>query len=327
MWALIRCLVGLGAIIAVLALTVIFWLAQHVPAADGFRGVSMFLEFAPRWIGLLPVVPGLLACWPSRRRIGALLVVTGLYCVLALGYAVPMGSKSADGAALLVGTYNVGGGSVPPGEVLAWYVAEGLDVLFLQEADQNGFSPAIRQFGLNTHCHGKVCVATQHELRPGPLLSRDRIEGWGTYAATYELCRGTLCIPVMNVHLETPRKAFEVLGDKRVGLGRLDYLAERRDTESAVASLAITGPRAVIAGDFNMTVHGSIYHQYWGHWQNAFSEAGSGFGYTKSGRRLGARIDHILHGSAWRTVSATVQPTMGGDHRPVIAELRLAMEG
>jgi endonuclease/exonuclease/phosphatase (EEP) superfamily protein YafD len=72
-----------------------------------------------------------------------------------------------------------------------------------------------------------------------------------------------------------------------------------------------------------MPVDSAIYRRYWSAWQNAFSTAGLGFGYTKYTRRWGIRIDHVLAGDEWRVLEARVGPDLGGDHRPVVVKLEL----
>jgi endonuclease/exonuclease/phosphatase (EEP) superfamily protein YafD len=77
----------------------------------------------------------------------------------------------------------------------------------------------------------------------------------------------------------------------------------------------------LLAGDFNMPVESRIYRQAWGSFRNAFDEAGIGWGQTKQTRWFGTRIDHILYSSHWRCRKSWVGPSMGSDHRPMIADL------
>ncbi len=55
---------------------------------------------------------------------------------------------------------------------------------------------------------------------------------------------------------------------------------------------------------------------------NAFSEADLGLGATKETSWHGIRIDHVLLGPGWACERAWVGPSIGGDHRPLIADVR-----
>jgi vancomycin resistance protein VanJ len=70
-------------------------------------------------------------------------------------------------------------------------------------------------------------------------------------------------------------------------------------------------------------VESAFYKERWRGYGNAFSDCGLGYGYTKYEKRYGIRIDHVLYDRAWRCLTAQVDPGLGGDHRPVIADLRL----
>ena len=75
-------------------------------------------------------------------------------------------------------------------------------------------------------------------------------------------------------------------------------------------------------GDFNLPVESAIYRRSWGSFHNALSETGLGLVPTKHTRWHGVRIDHVLAGPGWQAIRAWVGPGLGGDHRPVIADLR-----
>ena len=66
-----------------------------------------------------------------------------------------------------------------------------------------------------------------------------------------------------------------------------------------------------------------IYRNYWGSYGNAFANCGHGFGYSKLSGKSGIRIDHVLYDSRMECTSAYVLGSLGGDHRPLFATLRL----
>jgi endonuclease/exonuclease/phosphatase (EEP) superfamily protein YafD len=108
------------------------------------------------------------------------------------------------------------------------------------------------------------------------------------------------------------------------GIPALNAVNERRRWESRAVSGWIAGKRAdLVAGDFNMPQESRIYWHDWSNYQNAFGVAGLGYGYSKYTRWHGVRIDHVLADEHWRVESCKVEPDVGSDHRPVLAELRL----
>ena len=77
----------------------------------------------------------------------------------------------------------------------------------------------------------------------------------------------------------------------------------------------------LVAGDFNMPEESAIYRRHWSGLNNAFSCAGYGFGTSKETRWHGIRIDHVLLGPGWSCLHTQVGPHLGGDHRPMVADL------
>ena len=108
-------------------------------------------------------------------------------------------------------------------------------------------------------------------------------------------------------------------------LQRLRLNTEIRDIESHRARAWVdsgTGPLLVL-GDFNTPVESRIFQEHWGDFDDAFSVAGTGFGYTKYNGWIRARIDHVLAGEGWRVDRARVGRDAYSDHRPLIVDLTL----
>lgn len=129
---------------------------------------------------------------------------------------------------------------------------------------------------------------------------------------------------VYDVHLETPRKGIEgLMRNGLIGRWNMQGATKVQDYESATTnSLLPRADKIVVAGDFNMPQTNPLYHKHWSLFQNAFHEAGKGFGYTKFTRWHGVRIDHILSDKGWTVLSAQAGPDLGGDHRPMFAILQ-----
>ncbi len=86
-------------------------------------------------------------------------------------------------------------------------------------------------------------------------------------------------------------------------------------------------PFRVVAGDFNTPVESHIFRDHWSGFRDCHSAAGWGFGFTKRTRRIGTRIDHVLAGRGLACVSASVGDRQGGDHGPVVVDIRAGLRG
>ena len=78
----------------------------------------------------------------------------------------------------------------------------------------------------------------------------------------------------------------------------------------------------IVSGDFNSTPHNSAYYRLSRGLQDAFKQAGSGWGATYHAEMPVVRIDHVLVSPAWEVVSARVTSAEHTDHRPLVARLR-----
>jgi endonuclease/exonuclease/phosphatase (EEP) superfamily protein YafD len=309
------------AVIMLAAVSLLGSVALYLPLPVDFPPL-LLLEFGPRWLLALGVLPIVVLKMPWGLR-AAVVVLVLVLLVRALDYRSGGCGAGASGADLRIGTYNVGGGFVLPAELLLWYGTQGLDALLLQEVNQPQFwREAAAEAGLTFLCQSKLCLVTQHAVTPGQMLDRRQLGAWGGYAARYDLCTGARCLPLINVHLTTPRHAIEALIDRKPLAQVRKYMRERA-MESSIASLMTDAPDAILAGDFNMTQQSSLYRRFWSRWANAFGEGGCGRGHTKFTRKVSARIDHILVGADYDVLRAQTHASYGGDHRPVTAQLRL----
>lgn len=126
--------------------------------------------------------------------------------------------------------------------------------------------------------------------------------------------------------------SYRNLADHREGLIQFDWLAKR---------IAEVKQPLIIGGDFNVAPFSREYNLIAQHLQNAYAEAGWGWGFTfpatqnqalegaVRGRSLHltspwpiAQIDHIFHSAHFAATSMVVLPTTAGsDHRPMMAVL------
>jgi len=292
------------------------------------------LLFAPRWVLGLPLLILVPAALAGRRR---LLAPLGAALVLLLGPV--MGFQIPGPDALLhrdepgdlrVMTANIGGGpSMSPAAVAAVLGEVRPDVAAFQECDVD--LDRLRSAGWFAHANSNLCVVSRFPIRratddPGRL---GPVPGSGkVFAYVLETPAGPLSL--LHLHLATVRPGLaEVMHRGWRGAPDLSANSALRRLESRLARARATRmvPLPIVVGDFNVPVESAIYRDAWAGWSNAFSRAGLGFGWTKYTRWHGVRVDHVLHGPDWECRRAWVGPSLGFDHRPVVADLVRARAG
>jgi endonuclease/exonuclease/phosphatase (EEP) superfamily protein YafD len=286
------------------------------------------LLFAPRWVLGLPLLVLVPAALATRRRP---LAPLGAALVLLLGPV--MGFEVPGPGALLhrdeprdlrVMTANIGGGPSISSAALAEVLREiRPDVAAFQECDVD--LDRLRSAGWFARSDGHLCVVSRFPVHRATRERDDLEPGGGSgKAVAYVLETPAGPLTLVNLHLATVRPGlFEVMHRGWRGAPDLTANSALRRLESRVARDRATrmAPRPIVVGDFNVPVESAIYREAWAAWSNAFSSAGLGFGWTKYTRWYGVRVDHVLHGPDWECRSAWVGPSLGFDHRPVVADL------
>jgi vancomycin resistance protein VanJ len=292
---------------------------------------SVPLVFGPRWLLAAPVlgfVPWLLR---DVRR-AALPAVAGIAIALfaIIGWHIGLRRAGAGtGLPYRVLELNAEGGTSSATKVIAEFGAEHPDLFVVAEC-----GPQLAQLmsvvnGYHFRAAGDLCLLVRGDvIEWAPHDQSQRQDG------TRIVVRAVVATPsgpirVGLVHFTTPRDAldnyFELshilrqAAPTRANMARRD--GESRDARSWI--LAGAALPTLIVGDFNLPVESAIYRRNWGTFRNTFSRAGSGAGYTKYTRLWGIRIDHILTTDDISTRQNVVDPDVGSDHRPVIADLML----
>jgi endonuclease/exonuclease/phosphatase (EEP) superfamily protein YafD len=298
---------------------------------------ATLLTFGPRWVVLVPLAPlVLLAVIACRRALVPLAAAAILGALALMGFCVPLrhvaGGAPREGAPVLrVVSYNCGGGGDDMGRFADFVQRTAPDIVILNEWTSNAAQarPIPPELGDGWHiAHNATVIMSRFPIVSVKKLGPEQLrKTWRVPALRCEAETPWGVIHVVGVHLDTPREGLSEVEWKRPWLAAsaLDQAIEDRRVESELASDLATeaqGP-TIIAGDFNMPVDSAIYRRYWSGWQNAFSTAGFGFGYTKHTRRWGVRIDHVLASRDWHVVDAWTGHALGGDHKPVVATLQL----
>lgn len=309
--------------------SVLYWLCLYAPLPSAIQPVLTVIDFAPRWLVFIPLLMWLLFAFKHKhssfKSWGLAAVLTISNALLVLDVKLPSLPYSATSLHVFtMGTFNAGGSRADIPSMIMWYQQQQLDVLLLQEARESEILAQLPA-DLQLDCYGQLCVLTQHQLNEIRQLSRKPLNGYGTYAAHYELSIDGRVFPLVNLHLNTPRYGLQMLKAPRSNYRRFLRFHADMDMESMIASQLVGDEqnRALIGGDFNLTQQSQIYRRYWRGWQNSFHQAGTGLGYTRTHKWLGARIDHILLGDDLQVLSSEVHPSMGSDHNPVIVRFAL----
>ena len=296
--------------------------------------VTLFL-FSPRWVAALPLlllVP--ITLWIRPRVVWIYLIHAVVFLFLVLGFKIGgaerIATESSQGLRVLTG--NLGGGDVDIEKLKKLIEDNEIHVAFFQETASKISGKLFSDLQWNFVAKGNIAIGSSHELGELEVLATFPRKH---YLATASIgCEvrpsGEVSFRVAAVHLPTFRPAFEQLRhfDFENGSQAMSEVGEmyRSIAVQAQGATEQPNPVVIVAGDFNVPVESVYYQDYWSGMVNAFSEVGSGLGYTKFTRWHGIRIDHVLVGPTWKPVAARVGPDLGGDHRPVIVELARVSE-
>ncbi|HSV74163.1 MAG TPA: endonuclease/exonuclease/phosphatase family protein [Chthonomonadales bacterium] len=319
---------------AYLALLGALFLANRAgPELSSLTALNLYL---PQWYWAVPGVVLLLAnaLWARLwvwAPLAGMLVVAGP--LMGYGWGWGAAAPVPGTTPVRVVTYNVHAGALAP---LALEELGRLrpDVVLLQEAGPSPWTRDARSRFPGWHTAGPragLFVASRF-----PILNwRVREIPVVDTANAYLWCQievDGVPVSVYNVHLPTPRDGLQPLLDD----GAAAAGAWRLSTNDRLAHVALLardlkrdqGPR-IVAGDMNAPPPSMVLRYLTATGlRNAFSTAGTGFGFTY-GHRLSrgysfVRIDHVLVSHHWVITGASVGGEEASDHRPVVADLHLA---
>lgn len=288
------------------------------------------LGYGPRWPWLVLVPLPLLAAAPWRRRLTAsgvsLLVVS--WGILGWRAPLPWRATGNDSSAVF--------------RVVSFNAALKRDAIaaLLEDADNWGADLLVvvecpraepRSVGSTTWRDaraGEVCVWSRSQQSPQIELARKptREIGWSGSIATVTI-PGTLVGPVGVVHLRSVRNELTEFLDVSEVREQADELSAHHDKRirgSVWASewfRSLEEVPSIVLGDFNLVPESVRLREDWGHWNDAWEQAGLGTGYTWYSRWSALRIDRVIHDRGWITRSVRVGADIGSDHRPVLVEL------
>lgn len=164
-------------------------------------------------------------------------------------------------------------------------------------------------------------------IETGSLDFPTRSNNNAIYADIY---KGGDTIRIINVHLQSfgvkpDLEKIEKQHTKRVFLGMgQTFVRQERQMELIRDLVKNTSHGSVIVGDFNNTAYSYIYRELRAEgFNDAYKEAGNGFGKTFKLSVLPLRIDFILPEETFQVLTFKNHEVQYSDHYPVTATIRL----
>jgi endonuclease/exonuclease/phosphatase (EEP) superfamily protein YafD len=199
------------------------------------------------------------------------------------------------------------------------------DIVLLQEYNSVDPSDLFGRDDWAVRTAGEFCVSSRLPIEGFETLTRTGKKR-RTIAVRADVALFGHTLPIVSVHLVTPRRGLEAILLRGLSQGIRDFarIAAFQRFESEVLRRWVEeSPGSILlAGDFNLTSEHPLFRRDWSGYSDAFSRTGWGLGHTMLSRRVGLRIDHILSGEGWRPIKCwVVDRDVGSAHRPVIAKL------
>lgn len=296
-------------------------------SGDGVWWLSLLNTFAP--LLFLPLLAALPVAWFKGWRwcsaFTGLLIGVGL---LWFGPVLSLGSKNElVGETLEVITYNM---RIDAEGLAPWLQQVDADIVMLQEVPE-GLTEAIPTlvehypYQLNQPEWSNVILSryplSEAEVATDMPMQRTEVNIDGRRVALY------------NVHFRWPigEPRFTSLPWFEVNaFSRYDDSVRNQQIETLLGQLRQEPLPYIVAGDFNMSQHAATYGRVAEVMQDAFREAGRGWGNTwptklQSGLPIPLllRLDYIWHSEAFVTQEVRRGPELASDHLPVYAALGL----
>lgn len=278
--------------------------------------LTLLLAYAPPVLWLLPAPLVWLWVLLRRRRIGAVLLATGL-AAWGAGF---LHWRPQSGGELRVLTFNVlQGKRTTPTQLLTLLRQADADIILLQEADflRPGYQAEL-EAGLPGYNLSRASEVTT--LTRLPVLGEQRFDlplNKREVLASRLNWRGQQ-LTVVNAHLGTVMLSPVLRGD----LARVRRTRDARNEQVQVLkniAMRENGP-ILLGGDLNTPPRGLVYRRlraFYG--PDAYDLAGRGPGWTFPSLKV--RIDHLLTRDL-KPTRAQVLPSIGSDHLPLLVEFK-----
>jgi vancomycin resistance protein VanJ len=288
--------------------------------------------YLPRWLFGLPVAPLIIfIIWRGPRSLLWCQVAAVALLLPLFGFHVTFPQAAVDGGLRLrLVSCNIDAGAAGNDSILAMLRSVKADIIVLQAVHPEQYE-ALRAGlpGYNTQVVGQFWIASRFQV--SQMYQPPKIQNRG-FERSPRFARFQLETPlgpviIYDVHPISPRDGFE---DMR-GQGLRARTTVEANTQLRLAQVRAIAEDAqqapypvVIAGDTNLPELSWAFADLLGRYQEGFSEAGNGFGYTfPAPLHPWLRIDRILADARWRFLDFQVIRAPVSDHFAVFADLQL----
>jgi vancomycin resistance protein VanJ len=309
--------------------------------------VTTVALYLPRMGFALPLPVVLLALWATGagRSLWILLGASLPPLLVLMGFVLPWPARADAGAPVVrVMSYNVNSEIAGADAIVQEIDGFSPDIVFLVEhGSSEEIITLLRARYATVRVEGQFIAATRFPIAssfdPDKLHYSGRLRSPRWLEEVIETPLGPIAF--FGVHPASPRQGFYALRGNGLKREILSGQGFPEDSEDAVADNS--GLRAmqiadvadaaqkethpvVIAGDTNLPSLSWVLHRYLSRYQDGFSKAGWGLGYTfPVGKRPAwMRIDRILASDELRFVGFQVGRSRASDHRCVVADLQRA---
>jgi endonuclease/exonuclease/phosphatase family metal-dependent hydrolase len=304
--------VGALALLVVVLVLALRWGSPGSPLTIAMVGMAPFVG--------LPLLFGLGSAVLSRSielRAAAVAVTAGyLFTMSPIDAVIGCGGRSAADS-ITVYTANVQFGVGRPEPTAASIAAVDPDVIVLQEAS----FPFVGALAADPRLAG-------YEYRSNQLTRQSpRTIIWSRFPIQSYEVEPFVVSDLLSVTLDGPSGPFTVTGVHTLAPVRSRYVPTWSRQFEQLAALDTSSPR-LVAGDFNATTdHRPFRDLLDGGWTDVHDEAGCGFDATwpvDQGLPISVmRLDHVLVTDHFEILDMTFAQPTGGDHKPVVATIRL----
>jgi vancomycin resistance protein VanJ len=328
-------------------LNILIYLLARVVIQDRFWLLGLVNSFAYLVFLPLMILLPLALVTRSRRALISLLPIIFLLVIWFGPRFLPKSIPAEDRPTLRVLTNNVWRLNPTPEAVVGLITEQKPDVVFLQEVHLATQGEALATLDAEYPYQSQLIDELRLAMYEGsnitlsryPLVESEKIElGLITLPVIYRdvIDFDGQRIALYNIHLMTPIGGTRAnISDNyfaKVALG-YDDSARNRQIEVLLDYLANEPYPYIAAGDFNTSDLSMTYTTLTARMRDSFGEAGIGLGHTwPAGEALAlpsflpplVRMDYIWHSAGLQTVRAWQGAFVGGDHLPVLADIRIS---
>jgi endonuclease/exonuclease/phosphatase family metal-dependent hydrolase len=274
--------------------------------------------------------------WLWTQAAAALVLVFPL-----MGFVIAPPHAAKEGAPTIrLLSYNIDSGVLGVGGVVDEIERYAPDIVLLQEIAYGDEIAQLFAGRYTTYRYsGQFAIASRFrvvaETDPEKILYEGRTRSPRFMRYVLDTPLGPLV--VYNIHPVSPREGLNALGGGGLrhkllsgqlptsfNRGRLeaDVGLRRAQIEEAVQDAGRETLPVVIAGDTNLPGLSRILGDNFSGYQDAFTAAGSGFGYTFPVGRPWMRIDRVMATAAFRFTGFQIGHSTASDHHCVVADFQ-----